>query len=210
VTVSRDWTEITTEAELRELVGAPLPRVRDKGRSVLHEVDRAWIAAAPLCLLGTSDAQGGCDVSPRGDPGGVAHVLDERTLVIPERPGNRRADSLRNVLANPRVGLLFIIPGRGDTLRVTGRAKIVRDAPLLADLTVEGHRPELALVVEVSELFYHCPKAFLRSALWDPASWRPAAAPRRAVIAKAVERQDEDLAELDRYYGPSYAERLYG
>jgi PPOX class probable FMN-dependent enzyme len=203
---------IRTLDELREVVGEPLPRVRDKARSTLHELDRRWLAASPFCVVGTAGADGRCDVSPKGDPAGaLVHVLDDATIALPERPGNRRADGLRNVLENPHVGLNFVIPGRGDTLRINGRAHVLRDAPWFDALRVAGHRPALALVVEIEEVFHHCAKAFLRSALWDPATWAPdAGVPPRAVIAKALERSDEPLEELEAYYGPAYARRLYG
>jgi uncharacterized protein len=203
-------TDVGSEQELAAILGAPLPHVAAKVRSSLTELDRQWIAASPLCLVATSDAQGRCDVSPKGDPPGSVLVLDDRTLVLPERPGNRRADGLRNVLRNPHVGLLFVIPGRGDTLRVNGRARVVSDAPWFDRLVVRGHRPPLALHVEVGEVFSHCSKAFLRSALWEPATWRPDAVPSRAAIAHAQERPDTSLEDLERYYGAQYAERLYG
>lgn len=203
------WTEVTTAAELTELVGEPVDRVRDKVRPVLDELDRPWLAASPLCLLATTDAAGRCDVSPRGDPAGVLHVLDERTVVLPDRPGNRRVDSFRNVLQRPYVGLLVLLPGRGDTLRVNGRARLLRDAPFFDDLVVRGHRPRLALVVEVEEVFFHCSKAFLRSAAWQPETWRSDAVPSRARIAQALERPAEALAALEDYYGPANASRLY-
>jgi PPOX class probable FMN-dependent enzyme len=148
-------------------------------------------------------------VSPKGDPAGFVTVLDDRTLAIPERPGNRRADGFHNLLADPHVGLIFVIPGRGDTLRVNGRATVVRDAPFLAGMEVRGHVPRLATLVEVDEVFSHCSKAFLRSRAWDPESWKPQAAPRRAVIAQALERPDERIETLDEYYGPAYADGLY-
>ena len=129
---------------------------------------------------------------------------------LPERPGNRRADGFHNILRNPRVGLIFVIPGRGDTLRINGRARLLTDAPYFDEMTVRDHRPLLALEVAIDEVFYHCSKAFLRSRAWEPEEWEPAAAPRRAVIAKALERQGEDLASLDEYYGPKYAEKIYG
>ncbi len=128
---------------------------------------------------------------------------------MPERPGNRRADGLRNVLANPHVGLLFLIPGRGDTLRINGRGTLVREAPFFAALVVRGHRPALTLLVEIDEAFYHCSKAFLRSELWDPATWTPDAVASRARIAKVLEQPDASEAELARYYGPDYAKSLY-
>jgi PPOX class probable FMN-dependent enzyme len=207
--VSDDWTEITTESELRELLGTPSGAAVGKERRRLHDLDRAWIAASPFLLMATSAADGSCDVSPKGDPAGFVHVLDDQTLVIPERPGNKRADGWVNVLSNPHVGLIFLVPGRVDTLRVNGRARLVREAPFLDDLVVNGHRPLLALVVEIEQIFHHCGKAFLRSRLWDPTSWDPDALPRRAVIARTLERPDTDLAELDTYYGPAYADRLY-
>jgi PPOX class probable FMN-dependent enzyme len=119
-------------------------------------------------LLATSAPDGTCDVSPRGDPPGFVRVLDDRTLLIPDRPGNRLADSLRNVIANPNVGLLFLVPGVGDTLRVNGRAHIVTDTAVLEPLEVEGKVPRLGLRVEIDEVFMHCSKAFVRSGLWDP------------------------------------------
>jgi len=207
-----DGVRIETLDELREVVGEPIPRVRDKARSALHELDRRWLAASPFCLVGTADADGRCDVSPKGDPAGkLVHVVDETTIALPERPGNRRVDGLRNVLENPHVGLNFVIPGRGDTLRVNGRAAIVRDAPWFDDLLVGTHRPVLALVVEIEEVFHHCAKAFLRSSLWDPGTWAPdEVVPPRARIAKALERPDEPIEELEAYYGSAYARRLYG
>lgn len=202
--------EVGSEAELRELVGEPLPRVAEKSRDRLEELDRAWVAASPLCLVATSAADGTCDVSPKGDPAGSVLVLDDRALALPERPGNRRTDGFLNVLTNPHVGLLFVVPGRSDTLRVNGSARLVRDAPWFDRMTVQGHRPQLALVVGVRELFYHCAKAFLRSSVWEPDTWRPDAVPSRARIARRFERPDESLEDLERYYGPDYADRLYG
>jgi hypothetical protein len=205
-----DIVEITTPEELTDLVGVPVPRVANKVRSCLHDVDRAWLARSPFCLIATSAADGRCDVSPKGDPPGFTLVLDERTVVVPDRPGNRRVDGFRNVLSNPHVGLIYLVPGREDTLRINGRARLVRDAPFFDALTVKGHRPTLALLVDVDEVFYHCSKAFRRSHLWQTDSWEPQAAPSRPVIAKAVERQDTAIEELERYYGRDYAPELYG
>ncbi|MFI0737430.1 pyridoxamine 5'-phosphate oxidase family protein [Streptomyces sp. NPDC021100] len=206
-----DLVEITEPGELTELLGEPVPRLRDKTRARLGELDRQWLERSPFCLVATSDADGNCDVSPKGDPaGGLALVLDDTTLAIAERPGNRRADGFHNVLSNPHVGLVFLVPGRGDTLRVNGRARLVREAPFLDRMTVKGHRPLLALLVEVEEVFYHCSKAFLRSDLWKPETWRPDEVPSRARIAKILERPEDSMEELERYYGARYAERLYG
>ncbi|MDQ3416765.1 MAG: pyridoxamine 5'-phosphate oxidase family protein, partial [Actinomycetota bacterium] len=171
-------------------------------------LDRQWLAASPFCLVGTAAADGTCDVSPKGDPPGFAHVLDDTTVVIPERAGNRRADGYRNVLTNPHVGLLFVIPGRSDTLRINGRARLISDAPFFDDLVVQGHRPVLALVVEVQQIFRHCAKAFMRSELWDPQTWGDDL-PSTAVLAKTLSTTDETLSELERYYGADYAKGLY-
>ncbi|MEV5410185.1 pyridoxamine 5'-phosphate oxidase family protein [Thermopolyspora sp. NPDC052614] len=201
--------EVTSEEELRELLGPPMPRAITKERAALHEVDRQWLAASPFCLVATSAPDGTCDVSPKGDPPGFTLVLDDTTIVIPDRPGNRRVDGFRNVLANPHVGLIYFVPGRGDTLRVNGRARLVREAPYFDRLVVKGHRPDLALVVEIEQIFFHCAKAFMRSQLWNPETWNPGALPSTACIVKAVQRTEETLEDLERYYGEQYASYLY-
>ncbi|MFB9238012.1 pyridoxamine 5'-phosphate oxidase family protein [Plantactinospora siamensis] len=203
-----DHVEVTSHEELRELLGQPGRRSITKERARLHEVDRQWIGASPFCLVATAGADGDCDVSPKGDPPGFALVLDDTTIAIPERPGNRRADGFHNILDNPHVGLLFLIPGRDDTLRINGRARVVRDAPFFDRMVVKGHRPQFAVIVEIEQVFYHCAKAFLRSDLWRPESWAPDALPSRARITKAVQ-PDEDLAHLERHYGPDYVKGLY-
>lgn len=207
---SRYGTPVTDVDTLVALVGEPLPYVRDKVRTSLTESDRAWLSASPFCVLATAGADGRCDASPKGDPAGrLVHVLDEATIALAERPGNRRVDGYRNILANPYVGLDFLIPGRGDTLRINGRARLVADAPFFEEMKVRGHRPVLAVVVEVEEVFGHCAKAFLRSGLWDPETWDPeGVVPRRAVLAQA-ERPEESLAALDEHYGERYANGLY-
>lgn len=206
------WTEISSTDELVALLGEPAARARDKARPALLDVDRAWLSASPFCVMATSDADGRCDASPKGDPAGqLVHVIDERTIAIAERPGNRRADGYQNILANPHVGLNFLIPGRGDTLRVNGRARLVSDAPFFDEMQVKGHRPLLAVVVEIEALFFHCAKAFLRSGLWKPETWDPeGVVARRAVVAAQVEPDGRTVEELDEYYGPAYAARLYG
>ncbi|QFU92135.1 Pyridoxamine 5'-phosphate oxidase [Amycolatopsis sp. YIM 10] len=159
------------EAELRDLVREPHRLVAEKHIDHIDPESRRFIEASPFFLLATSDAEGNCDVSPRGDPAGSVLVLDEYTLAFADRKGNRRLDNLRNILAQPRVGLLFVVPGIGDTLRVNGTAQVVAEAPYLPRMAVEGVVPVLAVEVRVRELFSHCSKAFLRSKLWDPASW---------------------------------------
>ena len=209
-TIDAGWTVVADAEQLNALAGTPTQRVANKVRSSLHALDRAWLAASPFCLLATAAADGSCDVSPKGDPPGFVHVLDDVTIVIPDRPGNRRVDGFRNVLSNPAVGLLFLVPGRGDTLRINGRAQLVSDAPFFDELMVKNHRPTLALVVHIDEVFSHCSKAFMRSALWDPSTWAPDAVPSRAQIAHAVERPDESIETIEAYYGPGYASQLYG
>lgn len=204
-------TTVTTVEELREIIPPPLGPAADKVRTTLHDFDRQWLQASPLCLVATSDADGNLDVSPKGDPAGsLVRVLDGRTLAIPERPGNRRTDGYLNVLTNPHVGLIFVIPGRGDTLRINGSARIVRDAPYLADLQVRRNLPVLALEVDIEEIFHHCSKAFLRSKAWEPDTWDVAAVPRRAVLAHTLERPEQSLAEVEQHYGPQYTETIYG
>ncbi|MFC7219371.1 pyridoxamine 5'-phosphate oxidase family protein [Streptomyces polyrhachis] len=205
-----EFTEVTSENELRALMGTPMPQAVSKERAALHALDREWLARSPLLFMSTSNADGSCDVSPKGDPAGFTVVLDDRTIAIPERPGNRRLDGYRNILSNPHVGLLYLLPGRSDALRINGRARIVREAPFFEEMTVKGHRPQLALVVGIEQVFHHCPKAFLRSGTWQPETWDPEALPGRARIAKLLEAPERSLEELEEYYGPKYAERLYG
>ena len=201
--------EITSYDELREVVPEPLQHAADKTRKELHELDRQWLAESPFCLIATSAADGSCDVSPKGDPAGFTMVLDDSTIAIPERAGNRRIDGFTNILTNPHVGLIYLLPGRGETLRINGRARIIREAPFFDDMVVKGNRPQLALVVEIEEIFHHCSKAFLRSKLWKPETWNPDAMPSRAKIAKALDRRDDDLTRLETYYGPQYEEGIY-
>ena len=201
--------EITSVAELREVVGEPLPRVVAKDRPSLHDYDRQWLACSPFCLIATSNADGSCDVSPKGDPPGFTLVLDDATIAIPERPGNRRADGFQNILTNPHVGLIYLIPGRADTLRINGKAHLIREAGFFDQMMVKGHRPLLALMVQIEQVFYHCPKAFMRSELWRPVTWQPDAVPSRAHIAQRLEQPNESLADLQHYYGPAYAAGLY-
>ena len=202
-------TAVTSPEELREILGPPSERAATKVRDRLARIQAEWIAASPLCLVSTSSAAGRCDVSPKGDPEGAVLVIDETTIAVPDRPGNRRADGYLNVLENPHVGLIFLVPGRVDTLRVNGSARVLRDAPYFDDLTVRGHRPALALEVRVEEVFFHCGKAFLRSMVWDPATWNPGALPSRARIAQLLELSSGPLEVLEASYGPSYAENLY-
>ncbi len=159
---------IAHEEELRSLLGEAAPLVRAKVSDRLNDVTRRFVERSPFLCLATSGRDGTCDVSPRGDPAGFVRILDERTLLLPDRPGNRLADSLRNVLENPHVALLFVIPGVGDTFRVNGRASVVTDPELLEPCAVEGKTPKLGMLIEIDQAYAHCSKAFLRSQLWDP------------------------------------------
>jgi PPOX class probable FMN-dependent enzyme len=182
---------VRTQRELQDaLGGAPKSSLINSIRPRLRDVDRSWLAASPFCLLATAGADGSCDVSPRGDAPGFALALSDTTLALPERAGNRRGDGYQNLLENGHVGLLFMIPGRTDTLRINGRALLVREAPFFEQMTLDGHRPVLAVVVEVEEIFYHCVKAFHRSGLWRPESWHQHEAPTRGEVARALERVD--------------------
>ena len=191
--------EVTTVDELRAIVGHPIEAVAKKVSDRLSGAHRLWLAHSPLGFVATTDAQGRVDVSPKGDPPGFVHVLDDLTIAIPERPGNKRVDGYLNVLQRPQVGTLFVIPGRGDTLRINGRARILSDADYFDAMVVQGKRPILALEIAVEEVFFHCAKAFLRSDAWDPQRWDPEAVPSVAQMAKAM-RTDMSLEELERYF----------
>ena len=201
--------EVSTVEELRAIVGEPDPYVANKVKDRLSPVQRDWLAHSPLCFVATTDADGRVDVSPKGDPPGFVHVIDDTTIAIPERPGNKRVDGYLNVLQNPHVGTLFLIPGRGDTLRINGTARILSEADYFDALAVKGRRPLLALEIAVEEVFFHCAKAFLRSDTWDPSTWNPTALPSVAQLMKAL-RADWSDAELEDYYDEAKTrERLY-
>ena len=191
--------EVNNVDELRAIVGEPDQYVANKVKDRLSPIQRDWLAHSPLGFVATTDADGRVDVSPKGDPPGFVHVIDDTTIAIPERPGNRRVDGHLNVLERPHVGTLFLIPGRGDTLRINGTARILADADYFDAMTVKGKRPILALEIDVEEVFFHCAKAFLPSDAWDPSTWNPTAVPSVAQIAKAI-RYDWTQAELDARY----------
>ncbi|MGZ8179130.1 pyridoxamine 5'-phosphate oxidase family protein [Williamsia sp. SKLECPSW1] len=199
---------VTSTEQLEAIVGLPNQRAATKVRPRLADVHREWIAASPFVVLSTVDSDGRVDASPKGDPVGFVHVLDDRTIAIPERPGNRRVDGYRNILDNPHAGTLFLVPGRGDTLRVNGRARIVADAPYFDAMRVQGRRPILAVEIDVEEVFFHCAKAFMRAHLWEPDTWEPGALPSPAEIAHAI--SGDDLDELrERYSDDNYRRLLY-
>lgn len=210
--MSREIRDVVrSEQELRELVGTPSELARKKQLGELDEHCRAFIARSPFLLLATSNAAGQCDVSPKGDAPGFVLTLDPGRLVIPDRPGNRRLDGVRNILENPHVGLIFLIPGRGETLRVNGRAHVVRDEALLERMAVNGKRPQLAIVVDVEECFLHCAKAFLRSRLWQPDQWPDdsAVAPMAQMLLDQTRPPGLTVEDLERNLEESYRTRLY-
>lgn len=199
---------IEDEAALRALIGEPSALVRSKIAPRLNALTRRFVEASPFVCLATSDRDGRCDVSPRGDPRGFVRILSDETLLLPERPGNRLADSLRNILANPRVGLLFLLPGVGDTFRVNGRATLITDAALLAPSAVEGKVPRLGILIDVEEAFTQCSKALLRSELWNPAlHQRREDLPSNGEIHRALAGDDFDAAGYDAERAARYARR---
>jgi len=202
---------VTSEAELRTLVGEPRELVIKKQLPALDRHCRAFIALSPFLLIGTANTSGQCDVSPRGDAPGFVLALDDHTLVVPDRPGNRRIDSLRNIVTHGGVGLLFMIPGVEETLRINGQARIVRDTAILTRLVAQGKTPELAIAVAIEEAFLQCPKALKRSRLWDAATWpeRTALPTLAQILYDQVPMPDVTVEALDAAFEQGYRERLY-
>lgn len=202
-------SRIESPDALRDFYGRPSELAQRKVLTALDRHCRAFIAASPMVIVGTSDAQGRQDVSPRGDPPGFVQVLDERRLLIPDRPGNKRIDSLSNILENPGVGLLFLVPGMNETLRVNGRGSIVTDAELLEPMTVNGKPPVSALLVEVEAAYLHCGKALIRSKLWLPETQvdRKSFPSLGRMLAEQIGGLDAE--EQEERIGESYRERLY-
>ena len=196
---------ISDEAALRALIGQPTALVQSKVASSLHPLTRPFIERSPFVCLATSAPDGSCDVSPRGDPPGFVRILDDRTLLIPERPGNRIADTLRNLLGNPQVGILFVVPGVTETFRVNGQATLTDDPALLAPCAVEGKPPRLGILVDIHEAYTQCSKAFLRSHLWEPSRFLARAdlpsngEIMQALTGGAVEACSYDEARAGRY-----------
>lgn len=196
---------ISTEAELRALIGTPLPLVCQKVTDRLNALTRQFIERAPFVCLATADELGHCDVSPRGDPPGFVRILDECTLLLPERPGNRIADTLTNILKNPRVGLWFLIPGVTETFRVNGKATLTTDAAMLAPCAVEGKVPRLGILVDIDQAYTQCSKALLRSQLWDATRFvsreeLPSNGQlHRAIVGEAFDAEGYDRERAERY-----------
>ncbi len=199
---------ITTEQELRDVIGAPAPLVAAKIADRLNPLTRQFLERSPFVCVATARPDGGIDVSPRGDPAGFVRILDDRTVLLPDRPGNRIADTLTNLLSDDRIALLFLIPGVGDTFRVNGRAAIVDDPELLAGSAVEGKAPKLGVLVSIEEAYTQCAKALIRSDLWNPELHVDRSElPSSGEIMKAVADPELDAAEYDRDRAERYARR---
>ena len=201
---------VATEAQFRAVIGNPSHRVLRKQVDALDEHCRAFIANCPFLLIASSDAEGNMDVSPKGDPAGFVRVLDDSTLAIPDRPGNRRADTFGNLLQKPRVGILFLIPGKSETLRIGGTAIIVRDQWLRDEMAIAGKAPDFAIVVNVKEVFFHCSKCVIRSKLWDSAHWPELAGlPSLAQTMVDAGKLEETVQEMHALIEKDARERLY-
>lgn len=199
---------ITTEEALRAVIGEPTAIVVAKVATELNVLTRQFIEKAPFALLATPDERGHLDVSPRGDPAGFVRILDDKTLLVPERPGNRIADTLCNILHNPRVGLLFIVPGVGETFRVNGRATLTTDRALLEPCAVEAKIPRIGILVDIESAFTHCSKAFLRSDFWNPEKFlEREALPSNGEIHRVLAGGDFDAEAYDRERAERYARR---
>ena len=197
---------ITSEAALRELIGEPTEIVRAKLADRLNHLTRQFVERSPFVTVATASPDGGLDVSPRGDPAGFVRVLDERTLLMPERPGNKLADTLRNLLSDPRIALLFLIPGVGDTFRVNGTAVITDDPTLLAPSAVAGKPPRLGILVTVQEAYTQCPKALIRSELWNPERHIDRSElPKTGEILRAISLPELDVDAHERERAARYA-----
>ena len=196
---------VETESQLRDLIGSPSELVAGKVADRLNDIFRRYIEESPFVCVATADADGGLDVSPRGDAAGFVRILDEQTLLIPERPGNKLADTLRNVLDTGRIALLFLVPGVGESFRVNGSAVLTDDAELLADSTVEGKAPKLGILVTVEEAYTQCSKALIRSELWNPEkhvdqkSMPTTGQMLRAVSDPTLDVEQYDAERLERY-----------
>jgi len=199
---------IEHESELRNVIGSPSALVESKIADRLNDLTRQFIERSPFVCVATSSPDGGLDVSPRGDPAGFVRILDERTLLLPDRPGNKLADTLTNLLADDRIALLFLIPGVGDSFRVNGRARIVQDEELLAQSAVEGKTPRLGILVAVEEAYTQCSKALIRSDLWNPERHIDRSElPSSGEIMRAVADPAFDAEKYDRERAERYARR---
>lgn len=196
--------------QIREILGEPTEAVLSKDIDSIDDVCRGIIAKSPFMLVATSGRDGRVTISPKGDPAGFVRVLDDKRLAIPDRLGNRRADTFQNLFENPHVGLIFLIPGKAETLRVNGEARLVRDASLLQSMAVNGRVPNLAMVVYVEQLFMHCAKCVRRSKLWQPDEW-PDHSNTASIAEAMIKHADLDMTpeEYEESLRGSPARQLY-
>lgn len=207
MSLAQFYQVVRSTEELESLIGVPSELVIRKQLAELDQHMQAFVARSPLLLLGSVGADGKCDVSPRGELPSVATVNDARTLVIPERPGNRRADSLRNIIQTGRVGLLFLVPGIGETLRVNGRACVMRDEKALSSMSIQGRLPVVGIGVEIEECYFQCAKALIRSRLWEDSEQCDFDLAKVLVDQTNIEGQT--VESLKQQIAESYRERLY-
>ena len=210
-TASSFSRKIESVEELRAILGEPSEVVQRKTIHYIDEHCRDFISKSSFVVLSTSDDQGFCDASPRGDSPGFVKILNEKTIIIPERPGNKRVDSMRNIVANPNVGLLFFIPGLGETLRINGKAVLIQDEEILKEMAVKGKVPMIGIAVEADECYVHCAKAFMRSGLWQPDSWMDRdELPSAAKMIKAhAQLKDFTVEQLEERLAKGYRDQLY-
>ena len=205
-----DMNQITDSASLRDVLGKVFPIAEDKMFDRLDRFSRQFIELSPFLCMGTISGNGWCDVTPRGDPPGFVRIVDDREILIPERPGNRRADSMHNLLLNPGVGIIFFVPGIDETLRLGGKASIVADDSLLETMTVRGQAPRLAIRVVIEYVFFHCAKALLRSKLWQPETRIPRDVfPSYGAIIQAQRRPEMETEAVERLVQDDYRNSLY-
>jgi PPOX class probable FMN-dependent enzyme len=190
--------QVTTLEDLYAINGEPSRSILEKDTPYLTPLLEQFIAASPFFFIATADADGNCDVSPKGDVPGIVKVLDARTLAIPDRLGNKRIDGHRNVIENPHVGLIFVVPNVDETVRVNGRAFITREPELLASMAINGRAPKLATIVEIDEVYMHCARCFLRSGLWKPETWPD---PDTIPTLQAIACEQKDLPPPDESAG---------
>lgn len=212
MTDSTGLSSIEAYDALRDAVGEPTASIAEKEMPVLDRHARHFLSLSPILFISTVGVDGRADISPRGDPAGFVKVIDDRTILIPERPGNRRADTMSNIVENAghSVALIFLLPGVEETLRASGRARIVDDPAVLADMAVRGKAPALGILVEIDEVFFHCAKALKRAQLWEPGTTiERRAFPTLAQITKDQRETDTPLEEIEERIRESYETRLY-
>ena len=201
---------VTSAKEIKSILGPDFPSQTAK---IIDHIDvhcRAWIERSPFITISSCNAAGDMDVSPKGDPAGFVKVLDEKTLAIPDRIGNHRGDTFMNVLENPNVGLMFVVPKRREVVRVSGAAQVVMDEDLRAMMEVAGHQPDLVLLVHVKEAFFHCGKSMIRSRMWNPDMWGSIEGlPSYAQALKDHGEMPDPIEDLEKRMAYNESDRLY-